>query len=842
MKHFTNKTRAVIGLVLFMFILPLIASAQNGQHIYFKEPYVELKAVAGDSLFYKAEAMTDYNDEIRYSIEFGDKGMTIDEVTGEFSWLNTQPGLYRVAIKAKLLNHPEEEAYLSMVIIIMEKGAEPCAYIKGTVLLKNGDPYVGAYVSVMPVKDSSNYGYYPGTTTDDNGYFELNLPKGSYYLGVGGMNGSYIWYPGTQDFNQATIITLECEQTETITFTIDEELFDYVYFMTYPDYIGFLNEKYTYKAEAVSMMGKEMRYKLDDGPQGMTIDNTTGLLEWTPTEKGEFSVSITAYAVDNEEVNANQMWTIYVVDSLEKPCAYINGTVKDKDDNPIEGAFVYAYAAYDSTWERNGKFNSFFEGFTDKDGNYSINLVSGDYYVVAQGYDFSPVYYENTQDYNQAKILTVECNNTYTVNFEVEKYRQPTYYTVEGTVTSEKDGSPVDAIVQFIPEDESYRDSLWCPNGYKFETYTDSEGKYQIQLPDNMKYYAMAAAISDEYLPEFYNNVRSITDATKLELTDNLTAIDFTLPARPVFNNGLHGFVRDSAGDAVTAMVTAYPFDNLDPSNLMPRSVITDSSNPGKFTITNLVPGRYVLFAIPMEKKVAPGFYLDGDFATWDWEKATKINVPADGMLDYEHVIMLQNMDYLVFGAAKLDGYVYEEVTGAKRNGQIQGSKPLSGVSITVVDNSGKSLDNSLSDQNGYYSLDKIGVGAYKIIYSKVGYGTYETELNFDAKENSRQNKNITLMPKTTTGVYDVIVNPWDIEVYPQPATDRVELRFSATEGNATVTITNVLGGLTMSKQFRVEGGNSKLNLDVSTLASGAYFITINGNGTPKHALLNIAR
>ncbi len=842
MKQITIKTRAVIGLILFMFILPLIASAQNEPHIYFKNPYAQIIGKAGDSLYHKFEAVTDLDDNIVYSLEMQEDGMFINEATGEFSWATTQPGLYVLVIKATLANHPDEAAYLKVMITIYGKEFEPCAYLKGTVTLKGGEPYAGAYVSVMPANDSSNYRYYPTIITDDNGYFEMYLPKGNYYLGVGAMNGSLLWYPGTQDLSKATILTLECEQTITADFTIDEELFDYVYFNSYPEYLGFLNEKYSYQAEAVSMLGKVLKYRLDEGPDGMVIDAETGLLEWTPTKKGEFSISITAYAVDNEGVNANQMWMIYVVDSLEKPCAYINGTVKDKDGNPVENVFVYAYAAYDSTRGRNDNFNSFFEGYADQDGNYSINVTNGDFYVIAQGYDFNPVYYENTKDYNQAKILKVECNNTYTINFEVERFKPPTYYTVEGSVTAEKDGSPLEALVQFIPDDATYQDPSGTRNGYEYGVYTDSEGKYKIELPDNMKYYAMSIDINQEYLSEFYNNVRSISDATKLELTDNLTGIDFTLPLRPVYNNGIYGFVRDSAGDPVTAMVTAYPFDNQDPADYNTRSVVTDSSNPGKFTIKNLVPGRYVLYAIPFEREVTPGFYVDGDFATWEWEKATKINVPTEGMIDKEHVIMLPNMDTKFFGIAQLDGFVYEEVQGAKKNGQIQSSKPLSGVNVTVVDNSGKSLDNSITDQNGYYKLDNIGVGAYKIVYSKVGYGSYETQLNFDAMENSRQNRNITLLPKGTTGVDDVTVITYDIEVYPQPANDRVELRFSSLQGDATVSIMNVLGGLAMSKQIRIADGNSRISLDVSNLPSGAYFITVSGNGTPKHALLNIAR
>ena len=842
MKQLTNKTRAVIGLLLFMFILPLIASAQNGGHIYFKDPYAQITGKAGDSLYYKFEAVTDLDDNIIYSLDKSEEnGMFINEATGEFMWATDQPGEYGLVVKAALANHPDEVAYLRVMIIIYGPESEPCAYLKGTVTLKNGDPYVGAYVSVMPEKDSSNYGYYPSTSTDENGNYELNLPKGNYYLGVGSMNGTFIWYPGTQDFSKATVITLECEQTITADFTIDEELFDYVYFNSYPEYMGFLNEKYSYKAEAVSMLGKVLNYRLDEGPEGMTIDATTGLLEWTPVEKGEYNISITAYSVDNEEVTGNQMWMIYVVDSLERPCAYINGTVKDKDGNPMEKAYVYAYASKDSLWP-NGRFNSFFEGYVDPEGNFSINVTSGDYYVIAQGYDFNPVYYENTQDYNEAKTLKVECNNTYNISFEVERFKPPTFYTVEGTVTSEKDGSPIEALVQFMPDDASYKDPNGYPGGYMLETYTDSEGKYKIELQDNMKYYAMAAALSEEYLPEFYNNVRSVTDATKLELTDNLTGIDFTLPSRPVFNNGLYGIVRDSAGSPVTGIVTAYPYVNNDPVRYNPRSVVTDSSNPGHFILNNIEPGMYVLYAIPFSGESTPGFYVDGDFATWEWEKATKINVPAEGVIDYEHVIMLPNMDSKFFGIAELDGYVYEDITGAKKNGQIQSTKPLSGVNVTVVDNGGKSLDNSITDPEGYYKLDNIGVGAYKIVYSKVGYGSYETQLNFDAMENSRQNKNITLLPKGTTGVDDVTVYTYDVEVYPQPASDKVELRFSSLQGDINVSVTNVLGGLAMSKAVRIADGNSRISLDVSHLPSGAYFITVSGNGTPKHALLNIAR
>ncbi len=843
MKKIKTLRFVIIGFLLLLSSIPAFSGGKvNSMHIYFDPPYAEIQAKQGEQLSYTVKAFTDMNDEIRYSLEYTEDGMAIDSVTGEFQWVGSKAGWYSVAVKAYLLNHPDEEAYLRMSVMIYNPEQEPCGYIKGNIKFDNGKPYAGAYISIEPASwDSSGFpGYNTFVNTDDSGNYSANLPKGDYYVGVWLNYNDMVWYPDTRDQKQAEVLKIDCGQTLTADFTLKESQFDYIYFMSYPDYTGFLNQQYTYKAEAVSMLNKELRYQLVEGPEGMVIDSITGYLEWTPAEKGNFSAKIKAYTVENPDINAEQEWKITVMDSLKKPCAFIKGSVKDMDGNPMAGAYVWAYST-DSLWLNR---MSFTEGFTDNNGNYSINLVDGSYYVVVQGKDFAPVYYDNTQDYNQAKILNVECNNTYYVNFIVDKFKAPEFYSVEGTVTSDKDGSPLDAMVEFMPVDETYGDSIYCPNGYGFEAYTDKNGNYSIQLPDNAKYYAMAVAFSGDYIPEFYNNAKNIADATKLELTGNLTGINFSLSSKPVYDNGLYGFVRDSAGNAVTAAVTAFPYDNQNLPDFSSRSVVTDSSEPGKFTIKNLEPGKYVLFAIPFNRQLAPGFYIDGDFASFEWEKATKIDVPSQGMIDKEHVIMLPSILSFYGGIAVLDGYVYGEVSMAKKEGSVQSSKPLSGVNVIVKDDNGNIYDNTMTDNNGYYKLNNVGVGTRKIVYSKVGYGSYETGLTFDAAENSKQNKNITLLPSGTTGVDDATtnINLNDIEINPQPANDIIELKFASKSGDAEVNLSNIVGGLVMTKQVHLNSGMTSLHIDVSGLQPGTYLITISGGVTVQHAMVQVSR
>lgn len=70
-----------------------------------------------------------------------------------------------------------------------------------------------------------------------------------------------------------------------------------------------VNQPYSYDVEADGV--PTPTYALVDNPGGMTVNNSSGLIEWTPTSSGAYAVSVTA---GNSEGTVTQTYTITVAD------------------------------------------------------------------------------------------------------------------------------------------------------------------------------------------------------------------------------------------------------------------------------------------------------------------------------------------------------------------------------------------------------------------------------------------------------------------------------------------------------------------------------------------------
>ncbi len=70
------------------------------------------------------------------------------------------------------------------------------------------------------------------------------------------------------------------------------------------------------------------------------------------------------------------------------------------------------------------------------------------------------------------------------------------------------------------------------------------------------------------------------------------------------------------------------------------------------------------------------------------------------------------------------------------------------------------------------------------------------------------------------------IINPTDFSFYPNPTVDFINIEFNATENSeSTVTIYNLNGLKVSSRNVQLSEGNNMIKEDVSSLASGVYFI-----------------
>ena len=75
---------------------------------------------------------------------------------------------------------------------------------------------------------------------------------------------------------------------------------------------------YTYDVEATDAdIGDVLTFSLDTAPAGMTIDSTTGLIEWTPTQPGD--IDVTVRAEDIGGLFDTQSFTIAVTPIINSP-------------------------------------------------------------------------------------------------------------------------------------------------------------------------------------------------------------------------------------------------------------------------------------------------------------------------------------------------------------------------------------------------------------------------------------------------------------------------------------------------------------------------------------------
>jgi hypothetical protein len=181
--------------------------------------------------------------------------------------------------------------------------------------------------------------------------------------------------------------------------------------------------------------------------------------------------------------------------------------------------------------------------------------------------------------------------------------QQNVTYTITGKVTDSKTGLPVQSsICVFSNRIDASGKSIFDAID---KTVPDADGFYKFTLKGANKYKIVAYPWNNDYYPLYYNNADNINDATVIELTKDFSDINFAFTKKIVYENGLHGIVKNSTGEGVAANV--YARATNDPNSFQYYAT-PDKTNPGKFNIINLRPGKYILYAYPMSANFYDGY------------------------------------------------------------------------------------------------------------------------------------------------------------------------------------------------------------------------------------------
>jgi len=591
------------------------------------------------------------------------------------------------------------------------------------------------------------------------------------------------------------------------------------------DMFATINEEWTFDADAAvidedsTVYTEGITYSILQSNIEIDINSETGEVSFTPTESGYVHFVIEAAWDEDDRVRSHMKFSVYV-SSCEIP-AVISGTVYDESGNPVNNEVLYIMNSERNNQNNNGYYMAWIE-----DGEFSMEVDAGSYYLLFQARDYITEFYEDANDFDNATIIEVDCEDEVSVKMIVTSMDDLDYYTVTGNVSFENGDPIVGALLEFKAINANDRMSL-------FNARTDENGDYQIELPDIYTYIAVAYnyklfyngdrdTMSCRY-PLYYEQTLDPREATEIEITGDLDGIDFVFEDNDYeFNNEISGLVINEQEERLEDC-SIIAFNTEQNSNYIYRKTFSIQTNAnGEFLIEDLVPGTYVILAFPGDRVYAPGFYVEDDIITWTWEEATEIEIDEDETIS-DIVIILPLMEDMG-GICELRGKIRH------RGGEIKsGDSPLSGealdgASVYLTTYDGIPVKYTSTDKNGGFEFVNIKEGEYILKVDKIGYENYQVPVELSYGE-SKDLDEIGLIEDGTSSVDDN--NTANASIYPNPATSIFNLTYEAASSISMITITNAAGMQVFSSEENTTQGFNTFNYNVQNLTNGTYFIKV---------------
>ena len=549
-------------------------------------------------------------------------GSDITDANGEYAITGLAAGTYRVAAHAidqgfsalYFSNTPERSLATPVVVGANEDVAGINFYldaggsISGTVTTsvaegETSTPIAGAFVRAYDPRSGGGTG--DAVAGTDGTYTIPGLPSGEYIVEAQAADQGFAseFYNDTSDWSQATRVTIfSGAAVQNINFTLDSS--------------GSISGRIT-QEDGVTPIGKVFVHanSYDKGAYGngatSAADGTyiiEGLMPgdyrvetWVPDELGfarEFYDDITDWSKATlVSVTAGQITGS--IDFALGTGGTISGTVYHGDGaTVVAGANVWA-SDYDGDgshgWARTGA-----------DGTYTITgLATGEYRVEAaaasQGFVWE--FYQGISDYQLAtRVAVVSGLVTANIDFTLD---------VGGIISGtayEADG--VTPIANADVWANSYDGG--GGNGY---ARTDSEGEYTIRGLASGNYRVEAAAASQGFVREFYQETSDYQLANPVAVASGQTTpnIDFTLDV----GGSISGTVYEA--DGITPIANAGVWAERDGGGGDGASTRAD----GTYTITGLPAGDYRVEA----SATSHGFVREYYAGTTDYNSATLVEV-----------------------------------------------------------------------------------------------------------------------------------------------------------------------------------------------------------------------
>lgn len=279
-----------------------------------------------------------------------------------------------------------------------------------------------------------------------------------------------------------------------------------------------------------------------------------------------------------------------------RPTSAITGKVEAEDGTAPLFGVVWAERVADSPWRG--------EAPIAEDGSYFIgDLMPGIYVVKAQARGFLPEFYDNADQFVEAKPVQLAAHDTASgIDFSLSRGA-----AIAGLITADEGGTPLAGAHVFATR--VVRPDL------RHHAVTNEQGGYLIENLPPGSYAVFAEAAG--YRGEFYDNAGSLLEAKLVAVTPpaTISGIDLALATA----SAIRGQVLDAVSSAplAKALVTIHASRGPRPE-LVVRTAITDDN--GNYLV-GVPPGSYLVMA------EARGYYLEFYDGVRERSQATPVAV-----------------------------------------------------------------------------------------------------------------------------------------------------------------------------------------------------------------------
>ncbi len=280
-----------------------------------------------------------------------------------------------------------------------------------------------------------------------------------------------------------------------------------------------------------------------------------------------------------------------------------------------------------------------------------------------------------------------------------------------------------------------------------------------------------------------------------------------------------------------SGMVYLIQFNEVD-STLIAIDSMTfgTAANGWTYNFTGLAAGNYLVKAglyenSPSYTSLLPTYHINHLF----WHEATEISIPYVGAASFDIQLVPGNNPG---GPGFIGGYVTEgankpdnTITDTKSPGD-----PMPNVSVLLLDSNDNPITHTVTNAEGRYEIDDLPYGTYKVYVEITGkdQGMQQVTLSPTTPEVDNIDFNVN-STYTTTSITEINEVKF-IQLFPNPVTENEVLSVAlemTTFEELTLEIVSVNGNSLFATQENVSLGVNIIQLDMTNLASGVYFLNV---------------